>query len=149
MSRSGYVDGWGYDSPEEQWALICYRGAVKSAIRGKRGQKLLRQLREALDAMPVKELIDMEMQAPSGAYCALGALAAHQGRDLKEMRFEDETDVPRIAGEFDVAASLIKEIVFENDEGFMDSYKDTPEVRKRRWQRIRNWVENQIIEEKS
>lgn len=147
MTRSGYTDDFGCDGPEEMWANIRYRGAVASAIRGKRGQRLLRNLRDALDAMPVKELIEMEMQAPSGAYCALGALAAHEGRDLKEMRFDDETDAERIAGEFDVATSLIREIVFENDDDFGPYTKDTPEVRQRRWKRVRNWVESQIREE--
>jgi len=146
MTRSGYSDDFGCGGPEEMWANIRYRGAVKSAIRGKRGQRLLRNLRDALDAMPVKELIEMEMQAPSGAYCALGALAAHEGRDLKEMRFDDETDAERIAEDFDVATSLIREIVFENDDDFGPYTKDTAEVRKRRWKRVRSWVESQIRE---
>jgi hypothetical protein len=34
MSRSGYSDD--IDSADDQWALIRWRGAVKSAIRGAR-----------------------------------------------------------------------------------------------------------------
>lgn len=34
MSRSGYTDDCDY---EGNWPMICWRSAVKSAIRGKRG----------------------------------------------------------------------------------------------------------------
>lgn len=37
MSRSGYTDDC-----DDQWALIRWRGAVNSAIKGKRGQQALR-----------------------------------------------------------------------------------------------------------
>ena len=47
MSRSGYTDD--YDDGYE-WANIRWRGAVKSAIRGKRGQATLKAI---LDAMAV------------------------------------------------------------------------------------------------
>lgn len=49
MSRSGYCD-----DGENGWATICWRGAVKSALRGKRGQSFLLELAEAMDAMPTK-----------------------------------------------------------------------------------------------
>jgi len=41
MSRSGYSDDC------DVWALIRWRGAVKSAIRGARGQAMLRELIQA------------------------------------------------------------------------------------------------------
>ncbi len=50
MSRSGYVDDI------DNLALINWRGAVKSAIQGKRGQAFLRALVDALDAMPETSL---------------------------------------------------------------------------------------------
>lgn len=56
MSRSGYSDD-GWDDESAQWASIRYAGALKSAIRGKRGQTFLKELLAALDAMPVKRLI--------------------------------------------------------------------------------------------
>ena len=50
MSRSDYSkDG---DSQE----LALWRGAVRSAINGARGQAMLRELAPALDAMPKKTL---------------------------------------------------------------------------------------------
>ena len=51
MSRSAYSDDL------EDDVMNLWRGAVMSAIRGKRGQQLLRDLRDALDAMPEKRLI--------------------------------------------------------------------------------------------
>ena len=63
MSRSGYVD------EIENWALIRWRGQVASAIRGRRGQRLLRDLLVALDAMPEKELIVHELETASGGMC--------------------------------------------------------------------------------
>ena len=45
MSRSGYSDDC------DTWPLICWRGAVASALRGRRGQQFLIELRDALDAI--------------------------------------------------------------------------------------------------
>jgi len=52
LSRSGYSD----DYDDERMAAL-YRGAVASSMRGKRGQAFLREMIEALDAMPEKRLI--------------------------------------------------------------------------------------------
>lgn len=46
MSRSGYSDDI------DQWDLICWRGAVASAIRGKRGQAFLLEMWKAMTALP-------------------------------------------------------------------------------------------------
>lgn len=48
MSRSGYSN--------DGENIAMWRGQVASAIRGKRGQAFLRELVEALDAMPEKRL---------------------------------------------------------------------------------------------
>lgn len=59
MSRSGYSDDYDGDN----WDLIRWRGAVTSAIRGKRGQAFLREALAALDAMPEKQLIAGDLVA--------------------------------------------------------------------------------------
>jgi len=56
MSRSGYSDDC-----EDNWSWICWRGAVKSAIRGKRGQAFLRETLAALDALPERKLIAKDL----------------------------------------------------------------------------------------
>ena len=64
MSRSGYSD----DCSGRE--LNLWRGAVESAIRGKRGQAFLREMLVALDAMPEKRLIAGELVTPTGEVCA-------------------------------------------------------------------------------
>lgn len=130
MSRSGYID----DYDDEPWRLICWRGAVASAIRGKRGQKLLRELLAALDAMPVKRLITDEIKNSRGEVCALGAL------DPTATSYEAE----ELAKHFGIARALAAEIVYMNDEYDWATAGETPE---QRWARMRAWVEQQILPE--
>lgn len=129
MSRSGYSEDF------DGWELIMYRGAVNSACRGKRGQKLLREMAEALDKMPEKRLIEGEL-IHEGEVCALGALALHKNIDVTGL---DPYDADRVAGVFDIAPSLAREIVFMNDEA--GYYRDTPE---KRWERVRSWLASVI-----
>jgi hypothetical protein len=134
MSRSGYSEDYGDENP---WALICYRGAVASAMRGARGQKLFREALAALDAMPDKRLISHEIEQ-DGCYCTLGAVGKHRGIDLQDV---DPEAADVVARKFDIAEALAREIVWKNDE--CGPYNESPE---QRWVRMRNWVARQIIE---
>lgn len=129
MSRSGYTD-----DIEDYWAYIRWRGAVNSSIRGKRGQAFLKELLEALDAMPKKRLIADELQDITGNYCALGILGSKRGLDIANI---DPEDSQQVAKAFGIANSLVKEVVFINDEGS----RETPE---QRWKRVREWVAENI-----
>lgn len=130
MSRSGYSDDL------DNWALIKWRGQVASSIRGKRGQKFLKDLLQALDEMPIKELIDGELECEDGV-CALGSLGQKRGIDMKELDPEE----PEMVGKaFDISSQLAAEVVYENDEGSFKS--ENPEDR---WKRMRAWVESKII----
>lgn len=129
MSRSNYDDDC------DGWALIRWRGAVKAAIRGERGQALLRDLRDALDAMPSKRLIAESLES-SGAVCALGALGRTRGIDMAQI---DPDDSETVAKKFGIADALAREIVYKNDE--CSAYKETE---AERWIRMRAWVERQI-----
>ncbi len=132
MSRSGYSDDC------ENWDLIRWRGQVASATRGARGQKLLRDLLAALDAMPVKRLVAGEFEE-HGDVCALGALARVRGMDMAKL---DPESPGRVAKEFDIARPLAAEIMFENDQDhYWFTSTETPEGR---WQRMRKWVAEQI-----
>lgn len=130
MSRSGYVDDM-----DDQWALIRWRGAVKSAIRGKRGQSFLREMVAALDAMPEKSLITEEL-AMNGEVCALGAVGMLRGIDMTQV---EPTEYDEVAKLFGISDALAREIMFENDEGSLRN-----ETAEQRWQRVRNWVQEQI-----
>ncbi|MCC6650645.1 MAG: hypothetical protein IT348_05810 [Candidatus Eisenbacteria bacterium] len=74
MSRSSYSDD--YDDFPGQSGL--FRANVRRSIRSARGQARLRELRDALLAMPVKELnadVFVEGEASNPAVCALGQWA--------------------------------------------------------------------------
>ena len=107
MSRSGYSDDC------DGWALIRWRGAVKQAITGARGQAMLRELVQALDALPEKRLAAGSLVTADGDYCALGALGRARGLDLAQIDPEDRGSV---AEAFGVAMALAAEIMYLNDE---------------------------------
>lgn len=152
MSRHGWTESDG----EDQWAEIRQAGAMKSALRGKRGQKLLRDLVAALDAMPVKELVPDSFSCDGGV-CALGAVAQYRGVEVPRTveviedefgtipifefegdRFEeDEYDLGEIAaGQLDISSTLAREVMWQNDECY-----DTP---AQRWAGMRRWAERRL-----
>lgn len=154
MSRSGYSEDC-----DDNWALIRWRGAVASAIRGKRGQAFLREALAALDAMPVKELAADSLANHAGQFCTLGAVGAARGVELAKLE-EQDRDV--IAAAFGIPEALAAEIMFENDErerrvyverhgpprGGYDPYGLGWDVHDatgaERWARMRKWVADQI-----
>ena len=123
LSRSGYSDGI------DTWDLIRWRGAVASAIRGKRGQAFFREMKEALEALPEKRLIAGDLVS-NGECCAMGAVALNRGMDVTNVDPEDRDDV---AATFGIAPALAAEISFENDE----CYVNTPE---QRYEKMYKWV---------
>lgn len=130
MSRHGYSDDL------DNWELIRYRGSVASAIRGKRGQSFLREMLEALDALPEPRLIHNELVNADGEHCALGSVGRKRGVDLTQL---DPEDPDTLADVFGIASVLIREIEYEND----DYHHETPEDR---FKRVRAWVVKHIKE---
>ncbi len=110
MSRSGYSE----DGTE--WELICWRGAVKAAIRGKRGQVFLHEFRDALDALPDKKLCHHDLQRPDGACCAIGAVGKARGIDMTEMDPDYASESGELSKMFNIANAMVREIEYENDE---------------------------------
>lgn len=161
MSRSGYTDDC-----DDQWALIRWRGAVNSAIKGKRGQQALREILAALDALPEKRLASESLVTAEGECCTLGALGKARGIDLEPIDPEDRESVARAFG---ISEALAAEIMYENDE-YIDEwewvkvdicgpvrphypdwgrqYKDVRvpvrNAAERRWRHMRAWVEQHI-----
>lgn len=132
MSRSGYSDEC------DGWQLICWRGAVNSAIKGKRGQAFLRELAAAMDAMPEKKLIKYELEN-QGQYCTLGVVGHARGLNMENLDPEEAEEVSDVFG---IAQAMTREIVYMNDD--LGNYGEPPEER---WSRMRRWVERQIIKE--
>lgn len=130
MSRSGYSDDW------MGWSTICWRGAVASALRGKRGQAFLGELADAMDAMPERVLIADNLRATDGCLCTLGVVGAARGVDLESL---DPLDREAVAAAFGIAPAMAAEIVYMNDEAAWNA--ETP---AQRWVRMRAWVAEQI-----
>lgn len=142
MSRHGLQD-----DIDDNWQLIKYRGQVESAIRGKSGQKFLKELVRALDALPEQKLVSETLQTHDGAVCSFGAVARLRGIDVSKFTpgpdddpedFND--DMPHeLSGIFDIAHQLVSEIIWENDE--QCSHKSD----HHRWVWMRKWADSRII----
>ncbi len=132
MSRAGYTEDC-----EDNWALIRWRGQVASTIRGKRGQAFLRELVDALDAMPEKKLIAHDLER-DGNVCAIGSVGVQRGTDMSAL---DPDDYDTVSGVFGIPHQLVREIEYMNDEGF---YAPTPEER---WSKMRAWAASLLRKE--
>lgn len=169
MSRSGYTD-----DIEDNWQHIMWRGRVASSIRGKRGQSMLRDLLDALDAMTEKKLYSNNFATADGEFCTLGVLGAVRGIKMDDLGDAEEgCDERLVAQRFDVAAPLVQEIMWMNDE-MVDDYKFVdveicgpvrpyyPEYGRhyktisihddtapeKRWLVMRNWIAKQLKDKK-
>ena len=146
-------------------------GAMRAAKRGKRGQAFFKELIEALDAMPVKELTAHSF-TKDGEVCALGSVALKRGIDVSEFEtlpedhpdaWDDEIDYDALADKFGIAACLAREVMYENDEcdqwHWEDDgsvvrngvrYGETRKVRhhdlpSERWQRMHDWAVRHLV----
>jgi hypothetical protein len=111
-------------------------------IKGKRGQAFLKELLKVLDAMPVKELIDDEMEWNNN-FSALGAVGKSRGLDMRNMNSENEHY--DVAQKLNITRSLAREIMYVNDDDCTYSEETGPQsLKNERWQRVRRWVADQI-----
>lgn len=134
MSRSGYSDDcYGAE-------LVLWRGAVTSALCGKRGQAFLREMLAALDALPEQKLVSSVLVA-DGACCAMGAVAVARDADVSGI---DPFNRHQVAEAFGISGAMAAEIAYVNDEG---NYRGE-ETPKQRFVRVRKWVVEQILGEK-
>lgn len=138
MGRSGYSDDC------DEWALIRWRGAVASSIRGSRGQAFLKEMLSALDNLPEKRLIKGKLASTSGEVCALGSVGLYRGMDLEKLQNFEVDFREKVASLFNIPDALAGEIQFINDDDF--SYdQETPE---KRFERVRAWIVENIKEPK-
>jgi hypothetical protein len=132
MSRSGYTDDC------ESNVGFLWESVMKTAIQGKRGQRLLREMGAVLDAMPVKELA-AGVIVEAGQVCALGAVAVARGIDVSALDPEDAAAVAKV---FDIPKTLAREIAHENDDDDGCFCGETP---AERWARMREWVNDHVL----
>jgi hypothetical protein len=164
MSRSGYSDDCDDPLAHGRW-----RQAVKRALHGQRGQALLHELVQALDAMDDKRLYPGSFATPEGEFCTLGVLGTKRGTKMDDLGDDYECDTAQVGQRFGIAPAMAAEIMYMNDEYAVDVWKwvdveicgpvrshhpdwgrHTRTVRvhndnhpQERWQRMRAWaVEN-------
>lgn len=169
MSRSGYTD-----DNDDPLAHGRWRQAVKRSIEGKRGQALLRELIDALDAMPDKRLYPGSFATEVGEFCTLGVLGAKRGTKMDDLGDDDDGCDTHVVGQrFGIAPAMAAEIMYMNDEYAVDTWKwitveicgpvlphwphygdHTRSVRvhndhhpEQRWQRMRAWAEEKILKQ--
>lgn len=168
MSRSGYSDD--IDDP---LALGRWRAQVRSATRGKRGQKLLRDLLAALDAMSEKRLVTdtLEISAAADekhAQSWVNMFNDPSAADRYRSEYVDKRPAEYREGDVCALGALgrvrkldMSELDPDEPEGVAAAFDiasplareivymndegpyETPEAR---WQRMRKWVASQIIE---
>lgn len=118
MSRSGYtVDN------DDPLAHGRWRQAVKRSLQGKRGQVLLRELADALDAMPDKRLWPHAFATADGEFCALGVLGAKRGTRMDDLGDDGDCDPEQVGQRFGIAHAMAAEIMYLNDEYLVDEWK--------------------------
>ena len=143
MSRHGYTEADEMDPLD----LGRWRAQVASAIRGKRGQALLRDLIVGLEAMPQHERKLHELVIDDGENaCALGVVARVRGLDLQDLNPERDEDfgeydadgvdhywlADQLSDRLDIATQLAQEVMWENDEN-----SGSPEYR---WRCMYAWA---------
>lgn len=135
VSRSGYTDD--LDGGD----LNLWRGAVRRAMRGKRGQAFLREMLAGMDAMPEKALIAEQLVTKEGDVCAMGVVCKARGLDASLIDYEDGDSVAAVLG---IAPAMAKEISYENDECGPRSWQggETPGMR---FMRMRAWVAKRLL----
>lgn len=147
MSRSGYDDDY-----NDQWAAICWRGAVSAAFNGKRGQDFLKRLLAHLDAMPDKRLAAFDWTREDGVSCTLGvALAAEKPEVHEASKKWDPDDDSRsnaAASALDIAPAMARELIWLNDEGLAHIIRPwgSPPVDEdaERWRAVRRRIAERI-----
>lgn len=100
---------------DSEWAELHqgrYEHNVKQALKGKRGQKILREMEEALLAMPEPKLIKNRFTTAKGECCAIGALVAHRFAPLWGVSF----------------AEAAARLALEEDEDGFDEYEEADET---------------------
>lgn len=142
-----------------QWAL--WEHNLERNMSGAAGQAKLKELRDALLALPEKRLIETRLADGEGNVCALGALAVQRRVEAGEPRSAVLSELAEKVVEDDwgldgweaeqltleearacgVKRPMAVTVAYENDFG---PSRETPEER---YARVLAWVEKRILEE--
>lgn len=122
------------------WQANCQR-----SIRGKAGQKSLRELETALLALPEKRLIADELENVDGEVCAIGALKKHRGVDV----VSDPEEMEDVGIELGMPRLVAWKVVCLNDIEIDGVYREgrfIPATPEERYEQVLQWVQRQIQE---
>ena len=129
------------DCDFDPWMEGQQAGALRSAIRGNRGQRFLRDLVAGLDALPEPKLSAGALEdEETGCCCAFGAVRRYRGADAVPLYFdprEEDLDPPHFAEPFDVAKALAWEVVEANENWSTSNCEATM---RQRWAHVRAWA---------
>lgn len=126
------VNRSGYDACDEDVAAEWFCD-VADAIASPEGQAFLRELADALDALPAKRLIDRVLINDDGDCCAIGAICKSRGISTGGI----DNDMGCVAERLGAPWPLVAEIIDQND-GYHNAMPDA------RWHRMRRWVDKKI-----
>ena len=130
--RINYSEDEDFGGQFELWQANCRR-----SIKGAKGQQALRELRDALLALPTKRLISGALES-NGEFCAIGAYAKAKGLTLAQFG-EDEHE--RAGEEAGMPRLVSWKVVYENDEGCGWLPRSVVEPPEARYERMLRWVE--------
>jgi hypothetical protein len=150
MSRFGSDDF--YEEFPNQ-SLLWWHNA-ETHLAGAKGQKVLRELRDAMLAMPERKLIRGRLADEQGHVCAVGALAVARGESVDELAaritFDKWGDVDsydaeditiaigRQIGLKEVMSTLLAQV---NDDAWGAPIDETDE---QRFERVLAWIEKKL-----
>jgi len=148
-------DDYDYEFPNqgELWSAN-----VQRHLKGAKGQAILRELRDALLALPKKKLINGRLADEQGCVCTVGALAAHRGVSLKELAeiikpderwgeidaWEAEVRTMDLGRRIGLKEVMAVTLAARNDDVWLAPVDETDE---QRYIRVLAWVESQITPE--
>jgi hypothetical protein len=151
------------DEEDRPGQFALWDANVRRSLKGKAGQKALRELRDALLALPEKRLIANLLTDDRGDVCAVGAYAKAKGLDISKFDREDESDdvgvaagMPRlvawsVVAQNDIHNDVVWEVAYGPERRYHGAYKGgvalirdmTPEER---YERVLAWVRTQLGE---
>jgi hypothetical protein len=105
--RINYSEDEDFPGQFNLWQANCQR-----SINGKAGQKALRELEQALVALPDKRLIAGELQTADGEVCAIGALLKYRGIEKTEA---DPEEMEEVGIELGLPPLVAWKVVCQND----------------------------------
>jgi hypothetical protein len=135
--RIGYSEDEDFPGQFGLWQANCRR-----SLKGKAGQAVLRELEQALLALPEKRLISYELKNEEGEVCAVGALAKYRGVETTKA---DPEEMEEVGVELGMPRLVAWKVVCVNDielDGY-GSHSITPEER---YDKMLEWVRRQIAQ---